>query len=418
MKLIKTLTLTSLLALSTIAMAQVEWLPAGNNDLQASQLERSARNLPASLHHESAPINFAWGPEQALQGRPFNGGPTPAEGDRPQATSRGYFVDVTGAELARGVELPLSAPGAVIRVSALESGSRLSLDPAALRLNMNGRPISADFGQGNVATGRDLRDQGMRVPEDSLAFRLGRDSSAGQLQLSHGGLPQDQALVIHVHEPNSEWVATLSLPRQNFLSGEALTFDLGIGNARQSVSARSVQAVLVSPDAAQTWPLGHARNGQLTIAAAPMAARMQPGAGLYEARVYAETEVNGVTVRRDLSLALNIAPAIARFNGAVSKGRSAGLNLNLGVETIASGRYQVNAEVYGTNARGQLEPLAFVQSAAVLGAGRGSIQLDVDAGLLRSSGLSAPYEVRNLMLLDQGRMYLLEQRERALHIAR
>jgi hypothetical protein len=258
----------------------------------------------------------------------------------------------------------------------------------------------------------------MAVPEATLAFRLGRGSDAGALTIRHGGVAADQALVVHVHEPNSGWIARLGLPRQNVLSGEALRFDLSLGDARQSLQPDSIQAVLVSPDAGQSWPLTTSRSGQLVLDSAPIAARSQPGAGLYEAHVYTEATVDGITIRRDLTLALNIAPAIARFDGSVSQGRSTGLNLGLGVETLAPGRYQVNAEVFGTDAKGELRPMAFVQSAAVLGAGRGRIQLDIDADLMRSSGLQAPYEVRNLMLLDQGRMYLLEERARALRIAR
>jgi len=414
MKLVKTLISSSLLVAASMASAQVQWLPMSENDLSANQLDRNARNLPASAHIESQAVNFAWSPERAAQGRPFRGGPTPASSDRPEATSQGYWVDITGAQLARGVNLPISAPGAVVRISALENQSRIALSANELQIAVNGRAVGAEFG----ASGSDLRGQGMTVPEATLAFRLGRGSDAGELTLRHGGVPADQALVVHVHEPNSPWIARLGLPRQNVLSGESLSFDLSLGDARQSLQPDSIQAVLVSPDAGQTWPLTASRSGELVLAAAPTAARSQPGAGLYEAHVYTETAVNGITIRRDLTLALNIAPAIARFDGSVRQGRSDGLNLGLGVETLAPGRYQVNAEVFGTDARGQLQPMAFVQSAAVLGAGRGQIQLDIDADLLRASGLKAPYEVQNLMLLDQGRMYLLEQRARALRIAR
>jgi hypothetical protein len=414
MKLVKTLITSSLLFAAAMASAQVQWLPMSENDLSATQLDRNARNLPASAHIESQAVNYAWSPERAAEGRPFRGGPTPAPSDRPQSSSRGYWVDVTGAELAAGVSLPISAPGAVIRISALENQSRVALSAAELQLAVNGRVVSAEFG----ASGSDLRGQGMPVPEATLAFQLGGDSAAGELTLRHGGVPADQALVVHVHEPNSAWVARLSLPRQNVLSGESLSFDLSLGDARQSLQPDSIQAVLISPDAGQSWPLAASRAGRLFLDAVPLASRSQPGAGLYEAHVYTEATVNGITIRRDLTMALNIAPAIARFNGSVSQGRSTGLNLILGVETLAPGRYQVNAEVFGTDAKGRLQPMAFVQSAAVLGTGRGQIQLDIDADLMRSSGLQAPYEVQNLMLLDQGRMYLLEQRQRALRIAR
>lgn len=416
MKLFKILTASCLLVLASLATAQVEWLPPGSHDLTAGRLDQSVASLPASRHHESAPVNFAWSPNAALAGRPASAGPADLGSDRPRSTSQGYWLDVSGAELAAGIDLPVSAPGAVVRISALEQGKPVSLDPDRLELALNGRAASADFGPAEMATGRDMRAQGMRVPEASLAFRLGRDSAAGTLTVRHPGIAAEQALVIHVHEPQSAWVARLSLPRQSVLSGQAVDFDLSLDNARQSLQPSSIQAVLVSPDASQSWPLTTRRSGQLSLVAAPLAQRSGVTEGLYEAHVYLEAEVNGITVRRDLTLALAIAPAIARFNGQVSRARSAGLALTLGVETAASGRYQVNAELMGTNKRGQLEPVAYVQSAAVLTNGPGQIRLEIDQDLLGASGLTAPFEVHNLMLLDQGRMHLLEHRERALRI--
>ncbi len=416
MKPFKILFASTLIAGTSLAMAQVQWLDESATDLRANALENNLRSVPSSLHQESASINFAWGPDQATQGRPASAGPTPMGSDRPVAESRQYWVDSNGAALAQGIELPISAPGAVIRMSALDSGSRITLDPEGLRLTMNGQGVSADFGPAEITTGKDMRAQGMRVPEDSLAFRLGREAASGTLSVALDGVPSDQALVIHVFEPNSPWVARLALPRHNFLSGQALDFDLGLGNGRQQIGIGSVQAVLASPDASQTWSLQPGRSGGLHLAAAPVAARSMPGSGLYEAHVYLESQFNGMTIRRDLTLALNIAPAIARFNGQASLARSAGLGLDLGVETAIGGRFQINAEVFGTDAGGQLQPLGFVQSAAVLEAGGGTISLEIDSNLLRSSRLHAPFEVHNLALLDQGRMYLLEQRARALRI--
>ncbi|MEN1726826.1 MAG: DUF4785 domain-containing protein [Pseudomonadota bacterium] len=419
MKLIKTLTASSLLAITTLASAQVTWLPTDSNDLRSQALTENTRSLPASLHQEQAPVSLAWSANQASQRGLYayrSNSSAPAPG--PSASSQGYWVDVSGAELAQGVDLPLSAPGAVIRISALENGTELQLDPQTLVMTIDGRPVSASSGLQEFATGARMRSQGMPVPSDSLAFQLGRGSSAGLMRIQHAGLPSDQNLVIHVHEPNSEWVAELTLPRANLLSGEALAFDLQIGDARQSLQTRSVQAVLISPDASETWSLNQPRQGQLALNEAPMASRAAAGSGLYEARVYVEAEVNGITVRRDLSLALNIAPAIARFTGQVGLERSAGVVMDLGVETAAAGRYQVNAQLMGTNKEGQMQAIAVVQSAAVLDAGFGTIELAIDENLINSSGLSAPFEVHDLMLLDQGRMTLQEHRAKALRIAR
>ena len=418
MKFHKTIFASLLLSSAALVQAEITWFEPSAADIRPLSLEANTRSIPASLHHETSPIHFAWSPAQATEGRRPAAGPTEQLHEGALAESRAFWMDVTGADLARGITLPLSAPGAVIRISALDASSRVSLTAENLQLRLNGRNPRADFGPDQITTGQNMRDQGMRVPSNTLAFRLPEQSGQGQLNVQIANLPGDQALVIHVHEPNSPAIARLALPRHNFLSGEAIQFDLDLGQGRNAMTAHSIQAVLSSPDARETWPIQVARDGSLQITQAPIASRGAVGQGLYEAHVYVEGSFQGQTIRRDLTLAFNIAPATARFTGQATRNqRSAGLGLDLGIETAAPGRYQVNAEILGTNARGQLEVLGYIQSAAVLSSGRGQLSLEIEPGLLRSSGLTAPFEIRNLQLLDQGRMSLVEHRARAMRIS-
>jgi hypothetical protein len=415
MKISKTLIASCLVAGSTLAMAEIEWLEPRAGDLLASSLTTELRAVPSSMHHESAPINFSWNADQATAGRTPAAGPSETP-TTPVVESRQYWLDVTGADLARGVELPLTAPGAVVRISALESGSGISLDPDRLQLEIDGRPVNAELGPQDFTTGAEMRREGMQVPEDSLAFRLSDRVGGDSLRITHEGLRDQVPLVINVFEPNSAWTARLALPRFNVLAGQPLDFEFSLGNGREQIEAASMQAVLVSPDASQTWPIAARDGNGLAMAAAPLADTDRPVPGLYETHVYVEGEFRGQTIRRDLTLAFNIAPATARFSGTAERNRASDLALVMGIENVVAGRYQVNAEILGTNARGQLELLGFVQSAAELEAGGGQIELALDDEMVRASGLSAPFEVRNLQLLDQGRMYLLEDREQALRL--
>ena len=415
MKLINTILASALMTGASLASAEVEWVEPRSADLRAASLETNPRAVPASMHTESAAINFTWAPDESQSLRPSAGEPTPGDGNA-AVESRQYWVDVTGRDLAEGIELPLTAPGAVIRISALDDSAGVRLDSRALELTLDGRPTSAEMGIAEVRSGRELRSQGMSVPEDTLAFRLTGRHGGGTLGLKLPGVAGDQAMVVHVYEPNSDWVARLSAPRHNFLSGQALNLETELGNARQNLQADSVQAILVSPDATQTWPISQARGGGLVLNEAPIATNAEPGQGLYEAHVYLETDFEGLTIRRDLKLALNIAPALARLDGQARRVESRDFGLELGVESAIGGRFQINAELMGTNRRGELESIGFVQSADVIEAGGGQISLEFDRELMRKSGLSAPFEVHNLQLLDQGRMFLLEDRERALII--
>lgn len=395
----------ALIAGSAVAESGVEWLKPGERDLVADRLNADAASLPASRHGESAAIQFSW---LASAGHASQAGMQPVT-----VESRQYWVDINGQALAAGIDLPTTAPGAVIRISALDSGSALQLDGAGLQLAVDG--IALDRAQlHDFATGAQLQDQGLSVPSDSLAFRMPQELPAGQLNVRLDGAPASQSLVVHVFEPNSEWVAQLSAPRTNFLAGQPMDLNVSLSNGKHRFAVESTQAFLVSPDARESWAVSQTQAEGALNAAAPLSSA--PAPGLYEAHVYVDQPVGDLIVRRDLKLAFSVAPVAGRFTGQVSQLSSQDLGLNLGVEVAADGRYQVNGEIHGTNQFGQLQPLAFAQSASVLEAGQGQIVLTVDEATLAASGLKAPFEVRNLQLLDQGRMYMLEERQRAIVI--
>ena len=406
MKRFQALLALALIPASALADDSTQWLPAGPNDLVASSLTVPADALPTSRHAESAPVRFSWAATSDYK-------PAAAAGSV-QVESRQYWVDVSGRALEDGIKLPLSAPGAVIRVSALESGSRLQLDAGRMELELDGQPLARSAIE-TVATGRDLRAQGLPVPQDSLAFRLPQSTPGGSLQMRIGGATPDQPLVVHVYEPNSPWVAQLQANRDNFLSDEPIAMEVSLLNGARRLPVDQVNAMLLTPDAAQVMAVERAGDGFGLSGTVPAGA-VDGVPGLYEAHAYVQHRVDGVLVKRDLKLAFGVAPAAGRFSGRVEQRAGGGLELGIGVEVVSAGRYQVNGEIFGTNALGQLQPLAFSQSAAVLAAGTETIELGIDQATLAASGLSAPYEVRNLQLLDQGRMYLLEQRARAVTI--
>ncbi|TVQ35022.1 MAG: DUF4785 family protein [Wenzhouxiangella sp.] len=403
MKKLQLIAALSLISGSALAAPSVEWLPPANSDLVASGLTADLSQIPASRHTESSPITFSWA--MTVDRQP---GPQGLSAD-----SRQYWVDVTGRTLAEGVDLPLTAPGAVIRVSALDSGSQLQLDPARLQLSVDRRTIDIAALQ-DVSTGAMMQRQGMSVPEDTLAFRLPADVDVASLSVRHPGAGADQALVIHVFEPNSSWVAQMSAPRPNFLAGQPIELGLVLSNGSHEFSIDNVDAMLVSPDAGQVWSLNH--DGDRGLGGRVPLDGLSAAPGLYEAHAYIEQQVKDTVIRRDVKIAFSVAPPAGRFTGQVSQVAGSALGLDLGVEVVTAGRYQVNGEIFGTNAFGQLQPLALAQSAALLEPGAGSIRLELDPNVLKSSGLDAPFEVHNLQLLDQGRMYMLEERQRAIVI--
>ena len=89
-----------------------------------------------------------------------------------------------------------------------------------------------------------------------------------------------------------------------------------------------------------------------------------------------------------------------------------GLVVRLGLETAAAGRYEVRGTLFGTGADGALVPVAVAHSAAPMASGRGELELAFPADLL--TGVSAPFEVRDLQLTDQTRMGVLHRQAGAL----
>lgn len=392
------------------AAGPAKWAPPGGNDLRIESLPATAQGVAPSRHVESEPVSYAW-PLTIDRSAPAPSGPA--------MTSREYWVDATGGSLERGLKLPLSAAGAIVRVSALHAGTGLLLDADRLRVSINGHtlPSTPEAGGIEVLSGADLQAQGMAVPGDTLAFQLPQQGQPDSLTLQMAGVPAEQALVVHVFEPESAWVGELSAHRHNYLAGDGMQLDVSLVKGEERFAAESIQAVLVSPDAAQSWPLEVTDDG-FGLAGATPQSLPEAGEGLYEVHAWLQGRQGDTLVRRDLKVAVNIAAPTARLSDLIDSREQAGLVINLGVEVAAAGRYQISGQVWGSAEDGSLRPLAMAQTAAVLKPGQGSLRLEVPAELVLKSGLSAPFEVREVQLLDQGRMAVLETRSRGFSIAR
>lgn len=402
---------TALLMTSGFAQAaeNVRWAPTSSSDVRIERLPDSIPAAPPSRHAEARPVRFAWPLEVDDHADSASG---------PEMESRQYWVDTTGRGLEGGLKLPLSAPGALIRISALHADTGLMLRSDRLSVEIDGRtlPVTESAGGIRVVSGERLRAQGMPVPEDTLALELPESAPSGTLRLSLAGAPADQPLVVHVFEPQSRWHGRLTAERHHYLAGESIELDVALRKGESLTAAENIQAVLVSPDAARAWPLEVTDDGFGLQGVAPENLP-RAGPGLYEVHAYLQSRQDETVIRRDLKLALNIASPTARLTGLAEPVDNEGLMIEIGVEAAVGGRYQLSGQVWGSNASGELEPLAMAQSAAVLEAGEGRIALEVPADLLAESGLSAPFRVRALELFDQGRMALLESRSGGLIIA-
>lgn len=391
------LSIAAVLALGTMSASAKELvlLPAQGADQIPAALV-AAKAAPAA-ELERAPVEFSWAldPAAAIEAQP----PHVAE-------SREYWSEVDGAALASGVALETTAPGAVVRVSPRSGNAAPQLARDDVLVRQNGRTLRGRAALDGRDVAGDFNAAGMPMPERTLAFRLGDDVAAGRFELA---LPQARGgYLVHVYEPGSAEVLSLTTDRTTVVAGG----ELQVVAALASGSGRTLARVegLASSPAGDVVELAFARRGDGT-----WLARFAPNGsiapGLWEVHAWAAS-ADG-TVARDAKLAFAAAAPTARILGGSRMGTPRAPVVRVEVEVAGAGRYDVSGVLYATDANGARVPAAIAHGAAMLSGGRRSVQLRFATETLESSGLGAPYEVRDLVLTDQGSLAVIEKRARA-----
>ena len=394
----KTLIAIALLAAPLCNAATL--LPAGAHDQVPARLQAApqAKALAAALDRKPVSVSHALDSAVALDAapKPF------------VAQSREFWTDVSETELRAGVHITTTAPGALIRLSP-QGGTSAALDPAGVLLRVNGRAANANA-LGTVADAKALRSAGMAVTDGTVALRLAAASGSGEMEIA---APHAQGrYLVHVFEPASAHVLSLTADRDTVLAGATIAFRAELAGG----AALRLASGLVSAPDGYSADLQFTRNadGSFSATFTPDAAHSE-GPQLWEAHAFTAAQSGTLSVLRDAKTAFAVSMPSARFGGDAAITRSAGaLRVAFGIVAAGSaGRYQVNAVLYGTGADGTLHPAALAQSAAWLGNG-GTISLGFDAATF--GGLHAPFELHDLRLIDQATMSVIERRERGLVI--
>ena len=388
-------------AASAAAAPPVTLIAPGARDQVPIALVAAAQNKSlATPELDHAPVQVS----HALDGaKSLDAAPKPFV-----AESREFWSDIGESELRSGVKITTSAPGALIRLSP-QGGTAAGLDSAGVLIRSNGRTLTASIASAAVADAKALRSAGMDVPDGSLAFRLAASTGSGEMEIV---APHAQGrYLVHVFEPNSTLVLSLSADRDTTLIGGTVHFNAALANGALALTS----GIVTAPDG-YSANLHFSRNsdGSFSAAFTPDAAH-SVGPQLWEAHAFTATRTGNLSVLRDAKTAFAVSAPTARFGGDVQLANDAGvLHVALGITAASASRYQVSGELYGTGADGALHPAALAQSAAWLTAGNGKIELGFDAQAL--GALHAPFELRDLRLVDQANMSLIERRGRALAI--
>ncbi|MCY7355348.1 MAG: DUF4785 family protein [Lysobacter sp.] len=174
-------TLAVLVAAAFPAFAAQPLLPAGSND----QIPTRLATVPAPVGtFERQPMSFAskLDPNEALST------PTPQ-----LVESLEYWRTVEGVDLARGIDIGISAPGALMRVSPARGAARLQ--PASLKLARNGQEAPLQSIAGDAA----LQAAGMGVDPGTAVVKMDAGNGAGQYQLQ--AAEARGRYLVHVFEP-------------------------------------------------------------------------------------------------------------------------------------------------------------------------------------------------------------------------
>lgn len=382
-------------------------LPAAANDQIVQQLVATPATLSSDRARlERAPVSSSWAldPQQQLDARP-----------QPYVDeSREYWRNVSGAELQAGMRLATSAPGALIRFSP-HARSRATLDITALQVESASGRFNATQAFRHRADEQQLHAAGMAVPQGSHVLQLDDAVGSGDIRITARGAQGEW--LIHVYEPRSTLVLKLHAERDTVLAGEQIRIHAEMeGKAR----LQRLGGLLTSPTGfSQSFDFTRKSDGSFS-AAVTADPRHTGGQGLWEVHAFGHAASGSQQVERDARTAVAVSVAGARLTSnwqpLTSTARQQGLTMALGVEIAVASRYQLAGVLWGTDSEGELRPAAIAHAAAWREPGEQHMILHFDEEALAPSGLVAPYELRDLRLIDQSGMSLLERRERALLI--
>jgi len=403
--------LATCLAMPAVAGTHV-LLPPQQNDMVTTALQArdatprlttAAAAMPR-VHVERTPLSVSWPlpHDAALQPQP-----------QPFArSSREYWRDVSASELQQGLKLPLSAPGAIIRLSP-GSAAVGKLDPAGVHLQLGRQSLNVNAASSQVADAAALHAAGMDVPAASMVMQLKPELGSGVATLQ---VPAANGrYVVHVYEPQSPFTVTANADRDDLLLGQSVHVRVALQDQDHDMPLSSVGGLLRAPDGSST-PLSFRRqaDGSFTVDVRPRSIPTTPG--LWEVHSFTVgRDSAGNEIRRDTTTVFAAAAPVARFSGLANTARAAdqGIDIMLGVTARDASRYAVSAVLYGRGTDGSMVPAAFAQSAAWLSSGNGQLILHYDPASLQ--GVGAPYELRDLRLQDQPAVGLLERRARAMN---
>lgn len=405
-----TLIASALLLSLAGAAPSAEWtLPTpGAADTVPTHLSSEA--VKSAMPLETEPVQFAWRLDPAA---PLQAIATPH-----LAQSREYWDKRSADEMAAGVEIPTASAGAIVRLSPA-GGAAKALEARQVILRKDGRSYGNGEGMQSIATSEEMEKGSAPFPAGSTAFRIDPSLGSGAFELQVPAASGE--VVVHVFEPESTLQLQLKTDRVSYQAGSTIRVDAALVDGARSLALDHIDGLVTSPsgEVREVRFVADKSGGYTAELPADFAAAAAPG--MYEVQAFASAKAAGGTrVLRDARTSFLYTTAGARLTGAVRnmpvRMRDPFVYLQFDVEVAAPSRYQLGGVLYGTEASGALVPVAMAQSAAKLDVGVHGMTLLWGQDVLDGVAVGAPWEVRDLQLVNQANMGLLEQRVAGLKI--
>ncbi|GAA4364193.1 DUF4785 domain-containing protein [Kangiella marina] len=397
----RTLLLTSMIiSLSGVAVADSTSSKSQRDHLYTGQPGNTAPAQPDS-QREMKNVSYSF-PINNIQQIDFSQ-------KQSHVQSRQYMKDVTGAQLKSGIVLTTSAKGALVRISAFDGQSAVEPEQLTVR-SPKGQVYQQGKAFDTLVSSHAMQKNGMGFQQGTTGFKMDDSLGAGRFSLkAEKGVSSHGKYRINVFEKNSDTEMHLTANKSNYLNEDVLSVNASVFAQGKTQDIVSIKGQIVSPTG-KTFKVDFtpSKDGYSLSKPLDMSADTVPGA-LWELHTETQVKRNGEVIQRNAQLPFAFAEKTAKLSAEpVMSGQKQSPVATIPVNASVDGRYEVRAVLYGTDAHGNLKPVMMTHSAANLAAGEGAIHMKFDSQLLKQAGVTAPYEVKQLELRDQGQMALMQ----------
>ncbi|MFT5757498.1 MAG: hypothetical protein ACI9LM_002232 [Alteromonadaceae bacterium] len=319
-----------------------------------------------------------------------------------------YWFEISGRKLNEGVDIGVTKPGSLIRLSSKRSKGDVlpddvAIDPKNIELFRQHQKISNPFSQAvsqqQLATAN--------IFPNSSAIQLAENIGTGTFTLRvNNKLEDSQRYIVNVKEKGSDYKLHLSTASQSYSAGQLVSFKAQMHNKDHKLSSRIQQKAFIQFPSGQREAVKLTnKNGQYQVNVPENFTEHRLGE-LYELHLESKVLDRGIKIQRNSKFAFAVVQPTARLTPALSVADSGAL---VNIEVASEGRYEVSAFVYGNDKAGRLMPIMYSRSAYYLEAGEQQVELRFDENILHKSGAKPPYHIEKLKLMDQSRMTVLQQ---------